>query len=243
VCFVWPYEAETVFLSSDHDNWKSLTPLIKTEENANWHCILKIPAHKRIHFRFYVDSVMRCDPKLRVVVGKDGGYVNQLVIRPNHLESFFEQRKKRKTPKYFRQIPSLLALQEKLKKCEPPPEAPRHFTTKPEDRSFSSALFNHVFSSNIKDDGVVCLSMNQQIHQKRVLTVYYKPSPHTKSEHSPRKNSSDPIKPVRCASNVSFHFFFQTIFLKLLRFEQQNTFSHIQGEINRIIFLFSPKNV
>jgi len=145
---------------------------------------------------------MRCDPKLRVVVGKDGGYVNQLVIRPNHLESFFEQRKKRKTPRYFRQIPSLLALQEKLKKCEPPPEAPRHFTTKPEDRSFSSALFNHVFSSNIKDDGVVCLSMNQQIHQKRVLTVYYKPSPHTKSEHSPRKNSSDPIKPVRCASNV-----------------------------------------
>ena len=55
-CFVWPYEAETVFLSSDHDNWKSLTPLIKTEENANWHCILKFPAHKRIHFRFYVDS-------------------------------------------------------------------------------------------------------------------------------------------------------------------------------------------
>jgi hypothetical protein len=196
VCFVWPYEAEEVSLSSNHDNWNSWIRLTKTEEIPNFHCIVKVPVHKTIHFRFLVDGSFRCDPAHKVVRGKDGGFVNVMIVRPNHLESFFEETCVKET-QWSQMVPSIDEFKSYYQRFQMP-EAPRHCLAQPEDRSFSSALLNHVYKCNIKYDGVICLSINQRIKQKRVLTVYYKPSP---QENSPRQ-VSEPTVPLRCPSFV-----------------------------------------
>lgn len=189
VCFVWPYEDKSVFLSTNYDDWEKMTPLHTTLDFPQMHCVVKMPIHQTVHFRYHVDGALKCDPAQAVVRGEDGGFVNELFVRPNHLESFFP-RKSEKKVKFSSGINGSLQDFQKLYERFQTPEAPRHYIQQPDDQSFSSALHNHVYKCNIKDDGVLCLSMCQHINEKRVLTVYYKPA---------RKS---PMQPMIPPSNV-----------------------------------------
>lgn len=154
-------------------------------------CKVDLPVHCRIHFRFLVDGNLKCDPSLCVVRGSDGGFVNEMWIRPGHLESFYEQQNERQ-PRFSQQIPDRCNYEVWTRNHEPP-DAPPHMFTQPDDHSFSSSLINHVYCAEFFkhefDDEVMVLSMCQKLVNKRIFTVYYKPSPHKPA-------------PLRVSSNV-----------------------------------------
>jgi len=175
--FHWAHGGQKVYLCTNLDGWSSKRKM--NVSTADFSCILDLPAKRKIQYRFEVDGVLMCDPEQKHVRGSDGGYVNEISVENNNLDSF---RTNENSNVHFSQQmpdPDLYVRQ--------PPHAPCHLgkiilNSIPDKEKLNPLLLpepshvclNHTYVAERKEHDVMVLAVTQRFNCKYFTTVYYK---------------------------------------------------------------------
>lgn len=195
--FRWEGTAQHVYIAGSFDNWKSKTPMFKS--NDEFYTIIDLPQGDH-HYRFLVDGQWMCDPNgMLAGVNENGLQSNLVSVRESDFEVFEalavdsvsngEERQQARSGspvcEYSQEIPSRSALGTGLYQSGPPVlpphllqvilnrEVPVHCesTLLPEP---NHVMLNHMYALSIKD-GVMVLSSTYRVRKKYVTTLLYRP--------------------------------------------------------------------
>jgi len=177
--FDWTHGGNQVHLLSNLDNWQKKLKLCRSTNDFS--TVIELPVNKKIQYRFEVDGRLMCDPEQKIALSCDGGYVNELIVKPNHDYSFIEQKSKKRFSQEFPNFNNYHFLK--------PQDAPCHFreielnrmpkysveggSSHQLARSPNHVTLNHVYISRKSKDTLV-LAMSQRYKEKTFTTVYYK---------------------------------------------------------------------